>query len=62
MHVNIRSLLPKVAIFTALAHSANPDVLAVFKSWLRKATKNSEISIPNYNKTELLKGRNCNLL
>ena len=35
--------------FTALALSANPDVLAVSESWLRKATKNSEISIPNYN-------------
>ena len=49
MHVNIRSLLPKFVLFTALAHSANPDVLAVSESWLRKATKNSEISIPNYN-------------
>ncbi|CDR00562.1 unnamed protein product [Oncorhynchus mykiss] len=49
MHVNIRSLLPKFVLLTALAHSANPDVLAVSESWLRKATKNSEISIPNYN-------------
>ena len=36
-------------LLTALAHSANPDVLAVSESWLRKATKISEISIPNYN-------------
>ena len=49
MHVNIRSLLPKFVLLTALAHSANPDVLAVSESWLRKATKNSEISFPNYN-------------
>ena len=49
MHVNIRSLLPKFVLVTALAHSVNPDVLAVSESWLRKATKNSEISIPNYN-------------
>ena len=49
MHVNIRSFLPKFVLFTALAHSANPDVLAVSESWLRKATKNPEISIPNYN-------------
>ena len=48
MHVNIRSLLPKFVLLTALAHSANPDILAVSESWLRKATKNSEISIPNY--------------
>ena len=32
MHVNIRSLLPKFVLFTALAHSANPDVLAVSES------------------------------
>ena len=49
MHVNNWSLLPKFVFFTALAHSANPDVLAVSESWLRKATKNPEISIPNYN-------------
>jgi hypothetical protein len=49
MHVNIRSLLPKFVLLTALAHSANPDVLAVSESWLRKATKNSEITMPNYN-------------
>jgi hypothetical protein len=49
MHVNIRSLAPKFALFTALAHSANPDVLAMSESWLRKDTKNSDISIPNYN-------------
>ena len=49
MHVNIRSILPKFVLLTALAHSANPDVLAVSASWLRKAPKNYEISIPNYN-------------
>ena len=49
MHVNFRSLLPKFALFTALAHSANPDVLAVSEYWLRKSTKNPEMSIPNYN-------------
>ena len=49
MHVNIRSLLPKFVLLTALAHSAHPDVLALFESWLRKATNNCEISIPSYN-------------
>ena len=48
MHVNIRSLLPKFVLFTALAHSATLDVLAVSESWLRKTTKNPEISTPNY--------------
>ena len=35
MHVNIRLLLPKFVLFTALAHSANPDVLAVSESWFK---------------------------
>ena len=48
-HVNIRSLLPKFVLFTSLAHSANPDVLAVSESLHRKTTKNSDILIPNYN-------------
>ena len=46
MHVNIRSLRPKFVLLTALAHSTNLDVLAVSESWLWKANKNSEISIP----------------
>ena len=49
MHVNIRSHLPKFVLLTALAHSANPEVLAVSESWLRYPTKNSEFSIPHYN-------------
>jgi hypothetical protein len=56
MHVNIRSLLPKFVLMTALAPSANPDVLAVSESWLRKATKNSEISTFSV-KIELPKGQ-----
>ena len=48
MHVNIRSLIPKIVLLTALAQSDNPDVLAMSESWLRKATKNSEIYILNY--------------
>jgi exonuclease III len=49
MHVNIRSLPPKFVLFTALAQSANTDVLDMSESWLRKASKNPEISISNYN-------------
>jgi hypothetical protein len=37
MHVNIRSLLPKCVLFSALAHSDN--VLAVFESWIGKPPK-----------------------
>jgi hypothetical protein len=49
MHVNIKSLPHKFALFTTLAHSANPDVLAMSDFWLRKDTKNPEISFPNLN-------------
>ena len=49
IHVNIRCLLPKFVLFTALAHSAIPDVLALSESWFRMATNNPEISIPNFN-------------
>jgi hypothetical protein len=49
MHVNIKTLHPKFVLFTALAHSAKTNVLALSESWLRKATKNPEIPIPVYN-------------
>lgn len=49
MHINIRSLLPKLDLLTALVHSANPDILAVSESWLRKSVNSTEITIPNYN-------------
>ena len=42
-------LSSEASYLSLLAHSANPDVLAMSESWLRKATKNSEISIPKYN-------------
>ena len=65
MHGNIRSLLPKFVLFTALAQSVIPDVLAVSESWFRKANKNPEISIPNYNifrQDRTAKGAELNLL
>ena len=49
MHVNIRGLLPKFALFNALADSAKPDVLTESESWFRKTTETPEISNPNYN-------------
>jgi hypothetical protein len=41
-------LLPKFVLFTALAHSTNPDILVVSESLITKATKIPEISIPIY--------------
>ena len=45
MHVNIRRILLKFVLFTLLALSAIPDILAMSESWLREATKNPNISI-----------------
>ena len=56
MQVNIRSLLPKIVLFTALAHSANPDVLAVSESWLRKILTFSSQTTTFSDKIELTKG------
>lgn len=49
MHLNIRSLLPKVAELTAYVHTANPDILVISESWLKKSIFNSAVSIPGYN-------------
>jgi len=49
MHINIRSLLRKLYLVTALVHAAKTDILAVSESWLRNSTKDSDVSISNYN-------------
>ena len=49
MDIKTLRLRERIVLLTALAHYANPDVLAVSESWLRKTTKNPEVSIPNYN-------------
>lgn len=49
LHVNICSLLPKLDMLKSWVHTANPDVLAISESWLRKSVTNSDISLPGYN-------------
>lgn len=49
LHVNIRCLLPKLDYLKSWVHTANPDVLAVSESWLKKGFSNLEIQIPGYN-------------
>ena len=58
MHVNSRSLLPKVVLYTALAHSANPDVVAMNPGLgrLTKTQKSPSLTIPFSDKIELPKG------
>jgi hypothetical protein len=59
MNVNIRSLRPKFVLLTALAHSANPDVLAVSESCLGKppkSLKSPSVTITFSAKIEMPKG------
>ncbi|XP_031704084.1 uncharacterized protein LOC116383988 [Anarrhichthys ocellatus] len=48
LHVNICSLLPKHDYLKSWVHTANPDVLAVSESWLKKGVSDLEIRIPGY--------------
>ena len=49
LHVNIRSLLPKLDLLKTWVHTVTPDVLAISESWLKKSTANPDIFIPGYN-------------
>ena len=46
MHVNIRSLLPKFVFFNALAHSTNPDFLAVSEFPFLTIPFSNKIALP----------------
>lgn len=49
MHLNIRSLLPKLDELKAYMHTSNPDVLVISESWLKKSVTTTAVSIPGYN-------------
>ncbi len=49
LHINIRSLLPKLDLLKSWVHTVTPDVLAISESWLQKSVVNPVISIPGYN-------------
>ena len=49
LHVNIRCLLPKIDLVKSWVHTANPDVLGISESWLRKSVTNPDILILGYN-------------
>lgn len=48
MHMNIRSLLPKLDELKTLVHTTTPNVLAISESRHRKSVTNS-VFIPGYN-------------
>ena len=45
LHVNTRSLLPKVDKLKVWVHSSNPDVLVITETWLRKSVLNTDVNI-----------------
>lgn len=49
MHLNICSLLPKIAELTAYVYTPNLDILVISESWLKKSIPNSAIYISGYN-------------
>lgn len=49
MHLNIRSLLPKMDEVRAYMHTSNPHVFVISESWLKRTVDNSAVSVPGYN-------------
>ena len=48
IHINARSLLPKIDELSLLAKSTNVAVMAITESWLDETIPDSEIAIPGY--------------
>ena len=58
LHVNTRSLLPKMDQWKVWVHWCNPDVLVITETWLRKSVLNTDVNLSGYNlfgKTDLPK-------
>ena len=49
IHLNVRSLLPKIDEIRFLVHSADLDVVCINESWLDDSVNNNEIAIVGYN-------------
>lgn len=49
LHINSRSLLPKLDQSKVWVHTANPDVLVISETWLKKSISNSEVNLSGYN-------------
>ena len=48
LHINIRSLLPKISELRSLVSKASPAVVAISESWLDKSVPDNEINIQEY--------------
>ncbi len=49
LHVNTRSLLPKMDQLKVWVESSNPDVLVITETWLRRSTHHPEVNLSEYN-------------
>ena len=49
LHVNTRSVLPKIDQLKVWVHSSNPDVLIIIETWLRKSLLNTDVNLSGYN-------------
>ena len=49
LHINTRSVLPKMDQLKVWIHSSNPDVLVITETWLRKSVLNTDVDLSSYN-------------
>ena len=49
IHLNIRSVLPKMDYIKTLVYQTDPDLLILGESWLKKITNDSDIALSGYN-------------
>lgn len=49
LHLNVRSLLPKIDFINVLVNDAAPDVFVISESWLSGRIPNSDVALNGYN-------------
>jgi exonuclease III len=49
LHINTKSLLPKMDQLKVWVHSSNTDVLVITETWLRKSVLNTAVNLSGYN-------------
>ena len=49
IHLNVRSLLPKIDFVRVWAQTTNADIIVISESWLNKSINDNDISINGYN-------------
>ena len=49
IHINVRSLLPKIDMVKIWANTTNADVLVVSETWLRKSIPDNYVALEGYN-------------